>query len=169
MYILEINHINPRERMFFAESKTATPSQVNEFYEPLIKKHLNLGTWGEKNGWELRQRIIIQRPDLEWQSILTIPEFVSINHAQEFFKDLIADGTEFRRLLRQWNSDHGILNETNILDENGNVVDVVHACQAHKCLRFGECPTDGNGCNRVPLRDNSQEYPVYHIQVAVNT
>jgi hypothetical protein len=165
-YTLEVNHINPRERMFFYDSNTATPAQIDEFFKPLLKKHLELGAWGEKNGWELRTRTIIQRPTKEWQNIARIPEFISIKHAQDFFKDLIADGTEFRRLLRQWHSDNNILNETNILDEDGNIVDVVHACQAHKCLRFGECPTDGTGCNRVPLRDPQQEYPVYHIQLA---
>jgi hypothetical protein len=168
-YILEINHINPRKNMFFYESNTATVAQAEEFHKPLLKKHFALGTWGEQNGWMLRKRTIIQRPNGEWQSILRIPGFVSVKHAHDFFKDLIADGTEFRRLLRQWHADNNILNETNILDEQGNIVDVVHACQSHKCSRFGGCPTDGTGCNRVPLLNTLQEYPVYHLQAITNS
>lgn len=164
LYTLEINHINPKENLFFHQTGIATEQQKNEMMEPIYKKHRDKGSFINGNPrYTFRN---FQRPTGEWQYVTRIDSFVSIADAVEYFKDIVADGTEFRRLRREWQQENGILNETNILDEFGNIVEVIHACQAHKCIRFGVCPSVGSGCATVPEHTHDGIYPIYHIERA---
>jgi hypothetical protein len=164
-YTLETNHINPRENLFFHQAGLVTFEQRQEYIVPIIEKHIAKGSWSiPKYSWYDRTIKTFQRPTGEWQMVSTTQNFVSIQAAAEFFQDLIADGTEFRRILRTWHQAHGILNETNILDELGEIVEVIHACQAHKCIRFGSCPVEGTGCNVVGQTVFGKTYPIYHTK-----
>jgi hypothetical protein len=162
-YTLEINHINPSENVFFNEAGIVNPEDHIKHHGPIILRHINNGSWTNPKAWSLRQVQKFQRPTGEWQRTQRIEHFVSVEAAVSFFKDIIADGSEYRRLLRDWQQKNGILNETNVLDEAGNIVNVVHACQAHKCIRFGSCPEQGSGCAVVPIRSKDSIYPIYHI------
>lgn len=178
-FTLELNHINPTRDLFFDKdllykTEGATIEQANEFktvleflsqyhIRPIIEKHRLKRSWKDGDGWSIRQVTRRQLPTGEYQLITRVPGFVSVAAAVEFFKDLVADGTEFRRLKREWHQANGILNETNVLDQAGNIVEVVHACQAHKCIRFGSCPSVGSGCATVPEHTHDGIYPIYHL------
>jgi hypothetical protein len=163
IFTLENIHINPTKNLFFHQTGIATKEQSFEHINPIVQKHIKQGSWCGESGWYLKTMQSSPLPNGSWKLITIIPNFVSIASAIEFFKDSIADGTEFRRLKRAWHQDNGILNETNVLDENGNIVEVVHACQAHKCLRFGTCPSEDSGCATVPEHTHDGIYPIYHI------
>lgn len=163
-YILELNHINPTQKLFFHETGITTKEQANAHMDPIIEKHQSKGSWVAGETWSSRDVRVHQQATGEYQLITRIPGFVSIAAAVEFFKDLVADGTEFRRLKREWHQANGILNETNVLDEAGNIVEVIHACQAHKCVRFGTCPSEGSGCATVPEHTHDGIYPIYHLE-----
>lgn len=166
-YTLELNHINPTQDLFFHETGVATKEQADAHMTPILKKHQLQGSWYDGGEyWTKRTVTRHQIPTGEYQLITRVTGFVSVAAAVEFFKDIVADGTEFRRLKRQWHQENGILNETNILDEYGNIVEVVHACQAHKCVRFGTCPSVGSGCATVPENTHDGIYPIYHLDLA---
>jgi hypothetical protein len=164
-YTLEINHINPTENLFFWQTNILTEAQIKNYLHPIVAKHQALGAWADPNySYYNKTRKIFQRPTGEWQSVNITKNFVSVRAAAEFFKDLIADGTDVRTLTREWQQQHGILNETNILDNDNNIIEVIHSCQAHKCLRFGTCPSQGSGCTVVELTSNNNVYPIYHMK-----
>ena len=165
MYTLEINHINLRENLFFHQTDIVTQEQIEELMVPIYRKHHNQGSWAKEITIPVGKFKNFQRPTGEWQYVTCIEGFVSISAAVDFFKDITSDGTEYRRLRRAWHQENGILNETNILDENGNMVESIHACQAHKCIRFGSCPSQGSGCVTVPENAPDGIYPIYHIKV----
>jgi hypothetical protein len=101
----------------------------------------------------------VQDGNLLYESIILFLLLLQLNS----LKDLVADGTEYRRLLRAWHQLHGILAEANVLDETGEIVEVIHACQAHKCIRFGSCPSEVSGCATVPKHTYDGIYPIYHL------
>ena len=163
-YILELNHINPNENLFFQTSSDPEHlARYKEYITPILKKHKAKGTWTNTDAYENRVIKYIQRSGTVWQRNILIYHFVSIDSATEFFQDLIADGTEYRRLLRDWQQEHRILAEVNILDKAKNVIEVIHACQTHKCMRFGSCPTENSGCATTPEFSHTGFYPVYHL------
>jgi hypothetical protein len=163
MFTLENIHINPKQKLFFHQTGIATEQQAYEHFNPIIQKHVRQGSWIGGEYWTKKTMSILQLPTGEWQLTTRATNFVSIAAAIEFFKDIVADGTEYRRLKRQWHQDNGILNETNVLDNSGNIVEVVHACQAHKCIRFGTCPSEASGCATVPEHTHDGIYPIYHV------
>lgn len=162
-YTLEINHINPSQNLFFNDAGIVDDNEHINYLAPIVFQHIKNGSWTDPMAFQLKSMERFQRPTGEWQRTQRIKYFVSIDAAVKFFKDIIADGTEYRRLLREWQQNNGILNETNVLDENGTIVEVLHACQAHKCIRFGTCPDQGSGCSVVPKNDQTGFYPIYHI------
>jgi hypothetical protein len=162
-YTLELNHYNPTENLFFQATNIATPAQFTEYITPILDKHKAKGTWTDNTAWDSRTFDRYQREGTGWQRIVRINHFVSVAVAVEFFKDLVADGTEYRRLLRAWHQLHGILAEANVLDETGEIAEVIHACQAHKCIRFGSCPSEVSGCATVPKHTHDGIYPIYHL------
>lgn len=161
-YTLETININPNENLFFNPARIATPEQFDEFYNPIIEKYRNrLGI----DIWATKENRTFQLPNGHWQHVTYFPGFERVADAVELFKDLTADGTEYRRIRRAWHQANGILAEANILDENGKVIDVIHACQAHKCIRFGTCPSQGSGCATVPEHTHDGIYPIYHVEL----
>lgn len=161
-YTLEINSINPKENLFFNRAGIATQDQFDEFYNPIIEKYR---TRLNSNFWETKENQTLQLPNGHWQHITRFSGFKTVADAVELFKDLTADGTEYRRIRRAWQQENGVLNETNVLDEKGNIVEVIHACQAHKCIRFGSCPSEGSGCATVPEHTHDGIYPIYHVNL----
>jgi hypothetical protein len=164
MYILENIHINPAENLFFHQTTgLVTDEETKEFFESIDRKHLSKGSFAPGQTDPIVSYKTKQLESGVWQRTTSTGLFVNVKNAVEYFKDLVADGSNYRAVRRSWHQEHGILNETNILDERGNVVEVIHACQAHKCLRFGTCPSVGSGCAIVPEHTHDGIYPIYHI------
>lgn len=165
LYVLENIHINPTENLFFHQVQDGLfmPGEVQAFFGPIRKKHLDKGSFVSTQTSVLTDRSVKQLATGEWQLTNTFKFFVSIDAASEYFNDLVTVGSEYRRVRKEWHQDHGILNETNILDEAGNIVAVLNSCQAHKCIHFGSCPQDGSGCSLVPTTTLPGIYPIYHL------
>jgi hypothetical protein len=164
MYTLENIHINPTENLFFHQTVgLVTDEESKEFFNLINHKHLSKGSFAPGQPNPIMRYKTKQLESGEWQRTTSIGLFVNVKDAVEYFKDLVADGSNYRAVRRAWHQKHGILNETNVLDETGNIVEVVHACQAHKCIRFGTCPSEGSGCATVPEHTSDGIYPIYHI------
>jgi len=161
LYILENIHINPVENLFYGSVENKWEAKA--FKDPIEKRHLEKGSFASNQTSVLNDRSIKKLATGEWQLTNMFKFFVSIAAASEYFDDLVKPGSNYRKQRKAWHQAHGILNETNVLDEDGNIVAVLNSCQAHKCIHFGTCPTDGLGCSLVPTTTLPGIYPIYHL------
>ena len=160
MYILEVNHINNKEDLFFPDTNLVSVQETDEFFKNAKQKHIHNFVENKFQSSNTR----FKREDGSYQRVGKIYFFKTIEAAEDYFKEVIADGSNYRKIRRAWHQEHKIINETNILDASGNVVKVIHSCQGNTCLRFGTCPTiSGGGCEIV---SEKTEIPVtYHKQI----
>jgi hypothetical protein len=163
MYILESIHINPTENLFFGKF-SVSPEITSAFYDPIITNHVNNGsfpTW-QKNAPTYDMRIN-QLSTGEWQRTGYTKFFTTLESAEQFFRDTTAPGSEYRTLLKQFHNTHKILNETNILDENYQLIKTINSCQGNMCRHHGQCSP--SGCDIIPTRHPQGIFPIYHVTV----
>jgi hypothetical protein len=161
MYILEINHINNHEDLFFSDSNLVTEQEEHEFFENAKQKF-------SKNLYQNKLQTTtkrFRREDGAYQRVTKRFFFKSIQAAEDYYKEVIADGTNYSKVRRDWHQQHKIINETNIVDMNGKIIRTPHSCQGNTCLRFGTCPTtSGGGCDVIS--EKSAEPISYHISLS---
>jgi hypothetical protein len=164
MYIIESIHINPTENLFFGKF-SVSKEIVADFYNPIIAKHLSNGSFP---AWQkilpIYEMRIDQLPTGEWQRTGYTKFFTTFEIAEQFFRDTTTPGSEYRTLLKQFHNTHKILNETNILDENYQLVKTINSCQGNMCRHYGQC--NSSGCDIIPTRHPQGMYPVYHLRVS---
>jgi len=161
MYILETNHVNNKEDLFFSDLDAAKHEDASTFYNNAEQKFSNKFYQNKLHTTVER----FKRTDGTYQRVTKRFFFKSIQAAEDYYKEVIDDTTPYSKYRREWHQEHKIINETNIVDRQGKILRVLHACQGNVCLRYGTCPTtSGGGCDIVT--EKSVEPVSYHISLS---
>ena len=158
-YKLEMIHVNRKENLFLFDTNNV-PQRAQEIYNKKVKQFQDEGKLSNYKR-DVRR---FQRNNGDWQWSRTVSDFTTIEDAVQFFSAIRQNDEDgMREMRRKWHNEHVIFAETNVLDENNDIVKVIHSCQNAICEEFGNCSTSTKGCDIVHHRETRFSV-VYHIK-----
>jgi hypothetical protein len=166
MYKLEFIWINTKENKFFEESDAYDKNKAIEFFKYYLVKH-NLATTTIDPKDFPHEIHFNQLPDGSWTKVARVFGFHSPEHVEEYYLDAAKEGLfGYPEIKRQWQQEHDIAAEVNILDAKDNIVKLLSSCHGNICVKYGSC--DSNlGCNiktNLPRYNAKSQFPIFHIK-----
>lgn len=161
MFSLEVIFINPVEDVFIQDLVLSSIEERDDLRKKFFSENKHLLVNEKLIGTGKR----FQRDDGKYQSITYLNYFDTVLNASTYFQNLINYVHPYRQLERQYNIDHNIISETNVIDENGVVVESLHSCSNDHCVRYGSCVTVYDGGCFTEIEDMAQTMQVFHVPI----
>ena len=161
MFSLEIIFINPIEDVFIQDMCLSTIEERDDFRKKFVSENKKLLVNEKLIGDSKRFKL----DDGRYQSITYLKHFATVMDASTYFENMINYVHPYRQLERQYNIDHNIVSETNVIDEHGVFVESLHSCTNDHCVRYGSCVTVYNGGCFTEIEDLSRSMQVFHVPV----
>jgi len=161
MFSLEIIFINPSEDLFVQDVCLSTIEERDEYRQKFANENKKFLVNEHRIGSLERFR----RDDGKYQIINCVKYFNTVVDASTYFHNLINYNHPYRTLERQYNIDNNILSESNVIDNNGVVVENLHGCSTNHCIRYGNCVTVDEGGCFTEIENLSRSMQVFHIPV----
>jgi len=142
MYKLHLLSINYKENNFFVDT---------EFFDQ-HKAMSSFNTWLESIDddykYSLKSSIETSYENDSYINLVKIYYFKTIHDAESFCNAINKETSDYRLLIRKWNSDNNVLSKFYIYDDKNNIVKTLTDCEQHICQRFnGQCSS--SGCSKV--------------------
>ena len=180
MYILEIIRVNKTENLFFEDSNDYKNNLegFEKFQKEFDLKYTNFFYKGVHNISKTQDRL----ENGSSRQIHHHKFFKTTEQVKQYWYDIFANNNQLfdfdennERVLIQsrvesvnalrvnWQIEHSIFTEANILDYSGNFIECINSCNQKICIRFGECTPDKN-CKSIhpDAQIFSEENVSYH-------
>ena len=166
MYKLELIWINTKENQFFEMSDRFDEKKHLEFFSYYLTKHKLINFEIKEKEWP-QEVFCNQLDDGSYTMTARVFGFLSPEHVEEYYLDAAKEGLfEYPEIKRQWQQEHNISAEVNILDADNNIVKLLSSCHGNICVKYGSC--DSNlGCNiktNLPRYNAKSQFPIFHIK-----
>lgn len=161
MFSIEIIFINPTEDLFIQDVCLSTVEERDDFRKKFFNENKKLLV----NEQVMSNTKRFQRDDGKYQYVTYLKSFATVADASTYFNNIINYVHPYRTLERQFNIDHNIVSESNVIDQNGVVVDTLHSCSNDHCVRYGNCVTVYDGGCFTSIENISQSMQIFHVPV----
>ena len=165
MYILLQKQINTQEDLFFSDAVDhADKLKIKQFNELLHSEH--------KNSF-FRHQISSYKSKDEYGNFVYNVEtsiFKTVEQARAYFNALTNSQEEIRLKTRDWNQQHKILTNVEILNiTDRKSVKELSNCLTNTCERFGGKCNEETGCSTVPFAKeyaaSKKQFPIKVVSI----